>query len=586
MTEIALPHSVESDPRKFARDLYFKGWRISSIARHMEISRATIESWRQRDEWDKASPLDKVESSLEARLMLLIDKDKKGNNDYAEIDSLGRLMERMVRIRRYGETGKPSDLNPNLAERNKGPRKGTKNEFSPEQEKRLMEAFQDTIFDYQKVWYRNRDQRIRNLLKSRQIGATWYFAREALVDALETGRNQIFLSASKSQAHVFKEYIAAFAKDAADVEITGSPIILPNNATLYFLGTNSRTAQSYHGNLYFDEYFWVPKFKVLNKVASGMSMHAHWRKTYISTPSTTAHEAYPFWTGAHYNVGRPRAEHIEIDIGHEALKDGRLCEDGQWRQILTVVDAVAGGCNLFELEQLRREYSADEFANLLMCQFIDDTASLFAFAELQRCMVDTWEVWEDVKFLAPRPYGFRPVWIGYDPALSGDSAGCVVLAPPLVPGGKFRVLEKIQFRKKNFEEQAKAIKELTTRYTVSYIGIDTTGIGQGVFQLVQQFFPGVRGFHYSPEVKGQLVLKGISVISNGRLEFDAGWSDLVAAFLAIKKSVTPSGNKVTYQSSYNEEIGHADLAWATLHALANEPLEGVNASNTSIMEIS
>lgn len=35
-------------------------------------------------------------------------------------------------------------------------------------------------------------ERVRNTLKSRQIGATWYFAREALVDALETGRNQIF----------------------------------------------------------------------------------------------------------------------------------------------------------------------------------------------------------------------------------------------------------------------------------------------------------------------------------------------------------------------------------------------------------
>jgi hypothetical protein len=161
-----------------------------------------------------------------------------------------------------------------------------------------------------------------------------------------------------------------------------------------------------------------------------------------------------------------------------------------------------------------------------------------------------------------------------------------VLAPPLVPGGKFRTLEKIQFRKKNFEEQAQAIKELTEKYTVEYIGIDTTGIGQGVYQLVQQFFPSVRGFHYSPEVKTMLVLKALSVISNGRLEFDAGWSDLVAAFLAIKKSITPSGSKVTYQSSYNEEIGHADLAWATMHALANEPLEGVTVANRSILEIS
>ena len=69
------------------------------------------------------------------------------------------------------------------------------------------------------------------------------------MDALLTGRNQIFLSASKAQAHVFKQYIIEIAREV-DVDLKGDPIVLPNGATLYFLGTNARTAQSYHGNLY------------------------------------------------------------------------------------------------------------------------------------------------------------------------------------------------------------------------------------------------------------------------------------------------------------------------------------------------
>lgn len=48
------------------------------------------------------------------------------------------------------------------------------------------------------------------------------------------------------------------------------------------LGTNSRTAQSYHGNLYFDEYFWVPKFGELRKVASAMAAQKQYRQTYFS----------------------------------------------------------------------------------------------------------------------------------------------------------------------------------------------------------------------------------------------------------------------------------------------------------------
>lgn len=116
------------------------------------------------------------------------------------------------------------------------------------------------MFEYQRHWWEaGIKHRIRNVLKSRQIGATYYFAREALIDALVTGRNQIFLSASKAQAHVFKQYIIEFAKEV-DVELKGDPMVLPNGATLYFLGTNARTAQSYHGNLYLDEYFWIPKF--------------------------------------------------------------------------------------------------------------------------------------------------------------------------------------------------------------------------------------------------------------------------------------------------------------------------------------
>jgi uncharacterized protein YjcR len=54
------------------------------------------------------------------------------------------------------------------------------------------------MFEYQRHWWEaGIKHRIRNVLKSRQIGATYYFAREALIDALVTGRNQIFLSAVK-----------------------------------------------------------------------------------------------------------------------------------------------------------------------------------------------------------------------------------------------------------------------------------------------------------------------------------------------------------------------------------------------------
>ncbi|WP_024554308.1 terminase ATPase subunit family protein [Franconibacter helveticus 513] len=577
------------DPRKQAMFLYFSGIRIARIAEMLGEKPATVHSWKKRDNWSEIGPLEQMQLTTAARYCQLIMKQQKEGRDFKEIDLLARQAERHARIGKYNDGGNEADLNPNVANRNKGPRKPPeKNVFSDEQIEKLEEVFHAGMFDYQRQWWEAGNKyAVRNLLKSRQIGATYFFAREALIDALTTGRNQIFLSASKAQAHVFKQYIIEFAREV-DVELKGDPMTLSNGACLYFLGTNARTAQSYHGNLYLDEYFWIPKFQELQKVASGMALHKKWRETYFSTPSSLTHSAYPFWSGAMFNKGRTKADKVEIDLSHSHLSRGALCADGQFRQIVTVEDAVRGGCDLFDLEQLRQRYSPEDYQNLLMCVFMDDLASVFQLALMQGCMVDSWEVWDDFEPLMIRPFGHRPVWIGYDPAKgtqNGDSAGCVVVAPPLVPGGKFRILERHQWRGMDFRAQAKAIEELTRRYNVAYIGIDSTGVGDGVYKSVKQFFPAAREFVYNPNVKNALVLKAYDIISHRRLEFDAGLTDIAQSFMAIRKATTASGNRPTYEASRSEEASHADLAWATMHALFNEPLEGTTVNNSNIVEI-
>lgn len=577
-----------TDQRRYARSLYWQRWKISDIAEHIGKPRTTVDSWRIRGKWDDAPVIAQCEDISHHRWIQLMSKDQWTGSDVRDIDLLGRQLERMARIRRYGEPGgHEGDLNPRIENRNAKPkRKPQRNVFSPAQQARFRELFHERQFDYQRVWHAaGLEHRIRDILKSRQIGATFFFSSEALEDGLETGRNQIFLSASKAQAHVFRQYIVEAAREV-DVDLTGDPIVLPNEAAFYFLGTNARTAQSYHGNLYVDEYFWIQRFLELRKVASGMAMHKKWRQTYFSTPSTLTHEAYQYWTGAVYNKGRKKEDRVKIDIDHSTLRNGLLCADGQWRQIVTVLDAVAAGCDLFDVDQLRMEYGPEEWANLLMCEFIDDSASVYSFAEMSACMVDSWEVWEDIKPHTMRPIGNAEVWLGYDPALEGDGAALVALAAPPAPGGKFRMLERHMFRGMDFTAQAAKIKEVTQRYRVTYIGIDTTGLGLAVFPIVQQFFPAVTRIDYSPEVKYRLVLKGKDVISKGRLEYDAGWSDVTQAFMSIRREMTASGRQSTFNSRRSEETGHADVAWATLHALLREPIEaGSGQRSRSVMEM-
>ncbi|MEB6369450.1 terminase ATPase subunit family protein [Klebsiella michiganensis] len=577
-----------NDPRRQAALLYWQGFSVPQIAEMLQTKRPTVQSWKQRDQWDETAPLNRVESTLEARLIQLYAKPSLTPHDFKVADFLARQMERFARINRYGQTGNEADLNPNVANRNKGDRKKpTKNFFSDEAVEKLEEIFFAESFEYQLRWHRaGLEHRIRDILKSRQIGATFYFSREALLHALKTGHNQIFLSASKTQAYVFREYIIQFAR-RVDVDLTGDPIVIGNNgAKLIFLGTNSNTAQSHNGDLYVDEIFWIPNFQKLRKVSSGMASQSHLRSTYFSTPSTLAHGAYPFWSGELFNRGRARAsERVDIDISHDALAAGVACPDGQWRQIVTIEDALAGGCTLFNLEQLQRENSVDDFRNLFMCEFVDDKASVFPFEDLQRCMVDSLEEWEDFAPFADNPFGSRPVWVGYDPSHSGDSAGCVVLAPPVVAGGKFRILERHQWKGMDFATQAESIRQLTEKYNVEYIGIDATGLGIGVFQLVRSFYPAARDIRYTPEMKTAMVLKAKDVIRRGCLEYDVSATDITTSFMAIRKTMTSSGRSATYEASRTEEASHADVAWATMHALLNEPLTaGSGQATSSILE--
>ncbi|EMY2739086.1 terminase ATPase subunit family protein [Klebsiella pneumoniae] len=577
-----------NDPRRQAALLYWQGFSVPQIAEILQTKRPTVQSWKQRDQWDETAPLNRVESTLEARLIQLYAKPNLTPHDFKVADFLSRQMERFARINRYGQTGNEVDLNPNVANRNKGDRKKpTKNFFSDEAIEKLEEIFFAESFEYQLRWHRaGLEHRIRDILKSRQIGATFYFSREALLHALKTGHNQIFLSASKTQAYVFREYIIQFAR-RVDVDLTGDPIVIGNNgAKLIFLGTNSNTAQSHNGDLYVDEIFWIPNFQKLRKVSSGMASQSHLRSTYFSTPSTLAHGAYPFWSGELFNRGRASAsERVDIDISHDALAAGVACPDGQWRQIVTIEDALAGGCTLFNLEQLKRENSVDDFRNLFMCEFVDDKASVFPFEDLQRCMVDSLEEWEDFAPFADNPFGSRPVWVGYDPSHSGDSAGCVVLAPPVVAGGKFRILERHQWKGMDFATQAESIRLLTEKYNVEYIGIDATGLGIGVFQLVRSFYPAARDIRYTPEMKTAMVLKAKDVIRRGCLEYDVSATDITTSFMAIRKTMTSSGRSATYEASRTEEASHADVAWATMHALLNEPLTaGSGQVTSSILE--
>ena len=586
---------VHAHLRRKCRQLFFRKWPIALIHAETGVNYNTLASWKKRDKWDAAAPVDIVDEAYEAKILEYLDRPDMTEGDMKRLDFCTRQMERIARIRKYNDSGKEADLNPKIAARNDDKAKEKRalkaNTLSADMIEQCREFFEDNLFTHQKAWWEASDEVIRFILKSRQIGATWYFAREAFMRGMDTGNNQIFLSASRDQADVFKAYIQDFVYLATGVELKGQGKKMTvkrvaddgerlSDVTFYFLATNFRTAQGYHGDVYLDEVFWVPGFDIFGDVAAGMASQKQYRITYFSTPSTVNHPAYKKWSGKEYNEGRNKRDQHTFDISARALKNGVRGPDDIWRHIVTLDDAIAGGFDLIDRDAIFRRNSIEQFNNKYLCEFLDDSKSAFPFALLSPCMARTLFDWSDFKpalvgMPGARPFGDKPVLVSIDPNHDGrDDAAIAVLALPEKAGGKFRLLEKIRFTGDGFEKQAARVAEIATRYNVVDISIDVSdAYGKAICELIGKWFPSVRGVTYTVVSKGMMVQKAQSVMRAGRFEFDSGAEDVVRAFMAVHPVLTNSGKQVTYATSRAGNVGHGDIAWAIMMALSIEPLD-------------
>ncbi|MEG2042736.1 MAG: hypothetical protein RR068_16705, partial [Hafnia sp.] len=117
---------------------------------------------------------------------------------------------------------------------------------------------------------------------------------------------------------------------------------------------------------------------------------------------------------------------------------------------------------------------------------------------------------------------------------------------------------------------------------MTYIGIDTTGVGNGVYELVSRFAPReATPILYSVESKSRLVLKMVDAIERRRIEWGKDAIDEVSktradispSFMAIRRTATKSGGAMTFVAERSESTGHADVFFAISHAVINEPID-------------
>lgn len=576
-----------------ARALYIKRWTPKDIAQELNLPPRTIYHWAESGQWASLLPAESIEEAISHRFNQLSNKEKKTALELEELRDLiaadvklraqrNKHAEKMAEIQARSMPAFEGDGFSNGEPREGGRRKYKKNDVSAITPEMLDSWASEHLFDYQLHCREHKDEDWRFILKSRQVGMTYYFAWEAFEDAVKTGDNQVFFSASRAQSEIFREYIVQIAQQYFGVTLTGKNIRLSNGAILRFLSTNASTAQGFNGHLYGDEVFWIPKFTKLHEVASAMATHNKYRTTYFSTPSAKTHQAYAVWSGEEWRSDDPKRKEAEFPKETVMRQAGIRCPDGIWRYVITMEDAIKGGlAALVDIERLRNRYNATAFAMLYMCQFVDSKDAVFKLSTLVSCEVEM-DTWGDYDPTAARPFGNREVWGGFDPSRSGDNSTFVIVAPPIFDGERFRVLAIYQWQGLNFSWQAEQIKQLMRRFNMTYIGIDTSGIGVSVYDLVSKFAPReAKAILYGVESKNRLVMKMIDVVERKRIEWakdaidetNKERAEIAPSFMAIRRTTTNSGNALTFVAERSEATGHADVFFAISHAVINEPID-------------
>lgn len=209
------------------------------------------------------------------------------------------------------------------------------------------------MFTYQRKWARQpSDNRTLHLTKARMCGADWLFTLEAFLDALHTGRDQIFLSDDEGLLNVSHGYFTAMLntdgiESSAPAEIQGDATVycLPGGARVSFLMAGPLMAGQ-SGNVYVPEYAWTQDPEQLRKLAEILACHKRHRKAYYTTPSRS------FAAGQAYKkiISSPST----------------LCHS------LTVMEALNSERSPYSpalVDSLRRTMSSDDFDLAYMCQW-------------------------------------------------------------------------------------------------------------------------------------------------------------------------------------------------------------------------
>lgn len=210
---------------------------------------------------------------------------------------------------------------------------------------------------WQKRWSQNQFHRDRVLNKGRQIGASWYFALEALNDACLTGRNKIFIGDITNIKHEI-EYLCYHTNlSHSDILVSYFEenkrlvISLSNGAKIYFISSENILVAAITGDVYIPEWSWNKKPNYILDLVSGITTHHKWRRTFYSS----------------------RAEYDNASKNDIKIKNSR---NGFFERVNTLQSMCFFGRSRECMKELliyqSKEFQPERFAEMFLCVFSGD----------------------------------------------------------------------------------------------------------------------------------------------------------------------------------------------------------------------
>jgi phage FluMu gp28-like protein len=398
-----------------------------------------------------------------------------------------------------------------------------------------------TLYDYQRAYLSDR-ARFKIAMLARQTGKTFTTTLELVDDCLDAEaagqrKHWVILSRGERQAreameHV-KRHLKAYAMvfDASGYDWRGDSretykaleVVLPKGSRITALPANPDTARGFSANVFLDEFafhqdsrkIWQALFPV---ISAGFKLRV------VSTPNGKNNKFYELMTSAD-----PIWSRHSTDI-HRAVHDGLLRDVDELRRGLADEDAWA---QEFEI------------------RWLDEASAWLSFDLITSVEHD--EAGE------PSRYCGGPCFIGNDIAARHDLwvAWVVEQIGDVLWTREIRVLKRA-----TFAEQDSSMDELFSRYQVSRLAMDQTGLGEKPVEDAKRRYGEhvVEGVIFTSPNKLLLANTGKMVFEDRRIRIPLGDAVLRADLHKLRKTTSATGAPRFIAES--DADGHADRAWA------------------------